>query len=223
MTAQTDPVVAAQAVPAKESDAERNFANLRKLVEKSKQENEELRREISEMKKTPPKRVVDDDDDDDGEPFVDKRTLNKKLAKFESKIDEIVDKRAEERAMSLIEQERRSAYLKENADFDNVMSGDVVQKFAEQHPNLARVILNMPEGFERQKLVYENIKALGAHKKDAEKSIQQTIDQNQRRSLYYQPSGMGNSPYAAVGDFSTQGQKGAYDKMQELKSRLRLG
>ena len=42
------------------------------------------------------------------------------------------------------------------------------------------------------------------------------------QSPYYQPSGMGTAPYAQSGDFSAHGQKQAYDKMQELKGRLRI-
>jgi hypothetical protein len=52
-------------------------------------------------------------------------------------------------------------------------------------------------------------------------SIQEKIDQN-RRSPYYQPSGMANSPYSSHGDFSHEGQKQAYEKMQALKKSLRL-
>ena len=55
-----------------------------------------------------------------------------------------------------------------------------------------------------------------------EPSIQDKIDAN-RRSPFYQPSGIGSAPYAGPdGDFSAAGQKTAYDKMQELKSRLRI-
>jgi hypothetical protein len=31
-----------------------------------------------------------------------------------------------------------------------------------------------------------------------------------------------NAPYSSVGDFSSTGQKQAYEKMQELKNRLRI-
>ena len=90
------------------------------------------------------------------------------------------------------------------------------------NPELAESILEMPEGFERQKLVYKNIKALGLHK-PAEKqaSIQDKIDAN-RRSPYYQPTGVSAGPYAGTGDFSKSGQKNAYDKMQQLKAQLRI-
>ena len=80
----------------------------------------------------------------------------------------------------------------------------------------------MPEGFERQKLVYKNIKALGVHKPEQKQpSIQDKVDAN-KRSPFYQPNGVGSAPYSSVGDFSAGGQKNAYEKMQQLKSKLRI-
>ena len=119
-----------------------------------------------------------------------------------------------------ITEERQNNWMKNNPDFQEVMSH--AEKFAQLDPELAETILEMPAGFERQKLVYKNIKALGIHKeKPRESSVQEKIDAN-RRSPYYQPSGVGASPYGNVGDFSPSGQKQAHDKMQELKNRLRL-
>ena len=130
--------------------------------------------------------------------------------------------KAEEKARSLVEQERTSQYLKDNSDFNQVMNSDVVQKFADAHPKLAEQILRMPDGFDRQKLVYEAIKSMGIDKPvPKQQSIQDKIDAN-RKSPYYQPSGVGSSPYSQVGDFSDVGQKNAYDKMQQLKKNLRL-
>ena len=82
----------------------------------------------------------------------------------------------------------------------------------------------MPDTFERQKLVYKNIKALKLNQEPSAKpSVQEKIDSN-RRSPFYQPSGTATAPYSGGGgDHSPQGQKTAYAKMMELKSRLRLG
>ena len=116
-------------------------------------------------------------------------------------------------------EERKNSWLKNTPDFYEIMGH--AQAFAERDPELAETILSMPEGFERQKLVYKNIKALGLHKKEEPRaSIQDKIDQN-KRSPYYQPSGMGAAPYAAAGDFTPSGMKNSYAKMQELKNRLR--
>jgi len=98
-----------------------------------------------------------------------------------------------------------------------------VEKFAQMDPELADTILEMPDTFERQKLVYKNIKALGVHKpKVVEASIQAKVDAN-RKSPYYQPTGVSPAPYNnSAGDFSPSGQKNAYDQMQKLKAQLRI-
>lgn len=164
----------------------------------------------------------EDDDDDDTDPYVDRRKLDKKLSQFEKNMEQKIEAKAESKARALIAEEKQSNYLRENSDFNHIMSSDVVQKFADKHPKLAENILRMPEGFERQKLVYETIKAMGIDKPlSKEPSVQEKIDAN-RKSPYYQPTSVGAAPYASVGDFSPAGQKNAYDKMVELKARLRL-
>jgi len=205
------------------TDLEKNIVNIRKSLEKEREEKVALKQEVEELKRLmkQPKQV-DDDDDYSNEPYVDPRTLDKKLSKFEKSLESRFDQKVEQRATALIEQERQVNYLKENTDFQEVMSPEVLQRFVEKHPKVANAILGMPDNFERQKLVYENIKAFGVHKKDEPKPIQDTINNN-RRSAYYQPSGIASAPYAAAGDFSATGQKSAYQKMQDLKNRLRLG
>lgn len=119
-----------------------------------------------------------------------------------------------------LKEERKQNWIKTNPDFYEVLQN--AEKFAQADPELAESILEMPEGFERQKLVYKNIKALGLHKPQVKQpSIQEKVDAN-RRSPYYQPSGVATAPYASVGDFSQGGQEQAYKKMQELKKQLRL-
>lgn len=180
----------------------------------------ELERKIEEIEKVAVKRRDDDDDENDNEPYVDSKRLKKELEKFSRNFGENVERRAEEKSRKIIDEERRSNWLKQNPDFSDVMQH--AQVLADKDPEWAETILSMPEGFERQKLVYKNIKALGLHKKeDPKNSIQDKIDQN-RKSPFYQPSGIAAAPYAAVGDFSEAGQKSSYDKMQELKKRLRL-
>jgi translation elongation factor P/translation initiation factor 5A len=164
----------------------------------------------------------DEDDQEDNEPYVDRRKLSKELNKFQANIEKTIDQKAEAKAAAMIEVERKHSYLRENADFEQVMNPDTIEKFAQKHPRLAENILRMPDGFERQKLVYENIKALGVDKPEQKQSsVQEKIDAN-KRSPYYQPSGVGSAPYAAAGDFSEAGQKNAYEKMKELKKRLRI-
>lgn len=168
------------------------------------------------------KQVNNDDDEPSDEPYVDEKRLNRKLAKFEERFDKKVDEKAEAKARSLLEQERQSNFLKQNPDFHQILNQDLITKFAEKHPEIAEPMLEMPDNFARQKLLYQNIKALGLNREpEKAPSIQDTINKN-RKSPFYQPSGIGNAPYAATGDFSDAGQKSAYDKMQDLKRRLRI-
>lgn len=162
-----------------------------------------------------------DDDDDDSEPYVDSKKLNRKLAAFEQTFEKKVDAMAEQKARSMIEQERQNSFLKSNPDFQEVLSPEMIKKFAEKHPDIAEPMLDMPDNFSRQKLLYQNIKALGLTRPTpVEPSIQQKIDAN-RKSPYYQPSGGNMPPYASQGDFSPNGQKNAYQKMQELITNRR--
>jgi hypothetical protein len=207
----------------KPNDKELNFRKLEMKFEQERQARIAAEEKASKAEQLiSQRRSSDDEDDDSNEPYVDHRRLEKKFARFERNIEEKIDQKAEAKATAMIEAEKKSSYLRENSDFNQVMSSDVVQKFADKHPRLAENILRMPDSFERQKLVYENIKAMGIDKPAIkEPSIQEKIDAN-RRSPYYQPSSVGAAPYSNGGDFSPSGQKNAYEKMKELKGRLRI-
>jgi hypothetical protein len=207
-------------VDPKQAEKELNFRKQQQMyerqLEQERAEKERLRQELEQRS-----RISASDDDDDDEPYVDKKKLEKKLAKFGEQTKQQTQGEIQRAVQTALQEERRQNWLKQNSDFYEVMQH--AEKFANHDPELAETILQMPEGFERQKLVYKNIKALGLHQeKPKQPSIQEKIDSN-KRSPYYQPSGVGSAPYAAAGDFSASGQKNAYDKMQELKQRLRLG
>lgn len=209
----------------KPSDKELNFRALEaKLAQEraARLEAEKKAMEIERMAQESQRRRQEqqDDDDNDDEPYIDKKRLQMFEKNFERRLEEKIEKKAEEKARKLLDQEKRDSWLRNNPDFYDIMQH--AEDFANHDPELAETILQMPEGFERQKLVYKNIKALGLHKpKVQEQTIQQKIDAN-RRSPYYQPSGISPAPYSNQGDFSASGQKNAYDKMQELKKRLRI-
>lgn len=206
-----------QPVAAQTNDIESNFKTQRrmyeKMLEKERQEKLELQRQLQQ-------RTIPDDDDDDDEPYVDRKKLEKKLNKFGQQTKQETETIVQQEVRKALDEERKQNWMRNNPDFYEVMGH--AQKFADKDPDLAESILAMPESFERQKLVYKNIKALGIHKKEEPKpSIQETIDRN-KRSPYYQPTGVAAPPYAAAGDFSPTGQKSAYEKMQQLKAQLRI-
>lgn len=200
----------------KQDTKELNFANLRakyeRELDKERAEKVELERKLKEASSK--------DDDDDSEPYVDQKKLERKLTKYSQTTQSEIQKAmevAKDRAKEEIKQEM---WLENNPDFYDILKH--AEAFAARAPKLAETILRMPEGFERQKLVYQNIKELGIDKPpQKQSSIQEKVDAN-RRSPYYQPSGTGTAPYAANSDFSAAGQESAYKKMQELKKNLRI-
>jgi hypothetical protein len=204
-----------------QQDKEYNFAMLNKKLQAETQARMEAEKRAEEAVKAAQQRQTQDDDDDGDEPYVDHKRLNKKLSNFEKTMEQKIEQKAEVIARAMVEQQKHESWLKANPDFKEVIE-QYADKFAAADPDLAESILEMPNTFERQKLVYKNIKALGLHKPPVpQQSIQDKIDAN-RRSPYYQPSGVGTAPYSGQGDFSQSGQKNAYDKMKELQNKLRL-
>jgi len=189
-----------QATETKPNDKELNFRMLEQKYEQKlaqqKAENDRLAKELEQKSRMPYK----DDDEEDTEPYVDHKKLKREQAKFGQQLKQETQTEIQKAVQTALHQERQQNWIKNNPDFYDVMKH--AEKFAQTDPELAETILEMPEGFERQKLVYKNIKALGIH---------------------YQPSGIASAPYEGnKGDYSPSGQKNAYDKMQELKNRLRI-
>jgi hypothetical protein len=213
--------VSEQPVEQKQSDKEYNFAQIRKQLEQERAARVQAEEKAAQlMQQHAQKQHVEDDDGDD-EPYIDRKRLKKELGKVVQQTSTDTDQKINNAVQKALAEERRNQWMKNNPDFYEVMNH--AQKFAEKDPELAETILEMPDTFERQKLVYKNIKALGLHKKEEPKStIQDTVNRNQRNP-YYQPSGIGTAPYGATADFSEAGQKNSYQKMKELQARLRLG
>jgi hypothetical protein len=199
------------------SDKELNFRLQAASYEKKLAEKEnalkEYERRLEELSRT------QNDKEDDYEPYVDEKKLNKKLTQFGQQTQQ----QTQQEIRKMLKEERDQMWVQSHSDFDEIMKGENLQKFANKDPELAKTILEMPDTFERKKLVYNNIKALGLHKPEEPKENIQDLINNNPRKLYYQPSNVGQGPYNSSGDFSQKGQKEAYEKMQELKSRLRLG
>lgn len=215
----TSPAQDNQAQTTQPSDKELNFRALEQRYQKQLEQERAARLEAERIAQERVQQTSHDDDDDD-EPYVNKKKLDKKLSHFGEQTKKQTKAEIDNAVNQALYKERQQSWLNQNKDFHEIMK--YAEKLYEKDPELAETILEMPESFERQKLVYKNIKALNLHVPQVqEPSIQEKIDKN-RRSPYYQPSGVGTSPYQSMGNFSPTGQKEAYDKMQELKSRLRL-
>ena len=208
----------------KPSDKELNFraleAKYQRQVEQERSARLDAERRNQELEANKQAKMQEEDDDNSSEPYIDEKRFNKKLNKFGQATQTEIQKAMEQAKISAKEELKQEMWLDNNPDFYDTLQH--AEKFAQEAPELAKTILRMPEGFERQKLVYQNIKHLGIDKPKAkEPSIQEKIDAN-RKSPYYQPSGVGSSPYQSQSDFSPAGQKQAYAKMQELKARLSI-
>lgn len=209
-----------QAQEPKANEKELNFRRLEEKYERQLSQERQKREEAERAVQQYSQQKIQEDEEDDSEPYVDHKKLNKTLSKFGQNTQTEIQKAMEIAKKTAKEELKREMWLESNPDFYDVLNH--AERFAQKAPKLAETILKMPEGFERQQLVYQNIKELGLHRaEEKQQSIQDKIDAN-RRSPFYQPSGVGAAPYAPVGDFSQNGQKQAYDKMKELQQRLRL-
>ena len=222
MTSQTNQV---QTPDSKPTDKELNFRQLEakyeRQLQQQKEETDRLKRELEERNRSESK-PQSTEEEEDAEPYVDHKRLKKTLNNFGQNTQTEIQKAMKMAKDSAKEELKQEMWLENNPDFYDVLQH--AEKFAQKAPKLAATILRMPEGFERQKLVYENIKQLEIDKPEQKQpTIQDKIDAN-RKSPYYQPTNISSAPYAgSQSDYSPNGQKQAYDKMQELKNRLRLG
>jgi hypothetical protein len=219
-----NPAIATEEQKPAPSDKELNFRKQEEMFNR-KLEQERLARQQAEERLSQLERMVqgkvkseEEDEELTDEPYVDHKRLQKAQARMEKKIVGETDSRIQQEVRKAIAEERKAQWMKQNTDFFEVM--DHAQAFADRDPELAETILAMPEGFERQKLVYKSIKALGLHKKEEPKpSMQQQIDSN-RRNMFYSPSGMSPPAFEQKGDFSEQGQKNAFSKMKQAQKRI---
>jgi hypothetical protein len=215
-------------VPAQEqkpNDKEFNFRQIEAKLQQERVARLEAEKRAAEAEKLAheavSKKTHESEEENYTEPYVDDKRLEKKLNKFGQNTQSEIQKAMQMAKQQAKEELKQEMWLEQNPDFYDILQH--AEKFAQKAPKLAENILRMPEGFERQKLVYHNIKELGIDKPEQKQSsVQEKIDAN-KRSPYYQPSGVGTAPYASAGDFSPAGQKNAHAKMQELKNRLRLG
>jgi hypothetical protein len=207
----------------KTNDKEYNFVQIRKQLESKNQENQQLKEELEKIKKVSQDRLTPPDDDDDDEPYVDRKRLKRELGKVVQQTATETESKIQDAVNRALGEERQRQWLSQHNDFEQIMQH--AQKIQDSDPELADIILNMPNTFERHKLVYKHIKATGLHNPaPAKTNIQDKIDAN-RRSPFYQPSGIPSPGYGIVNggkEYSDTEMKSAYDVMQQSKRRLRI-
>lgn len=206
----------------KVTDKELNFRALEAKYQRQLEQERAGRIEAERIaQEAMAKKLQIPEDDDDDEPYVDKKRLKREQARFGEQMKQQTQSEIQKSVQMALSEERKQNWLKQNPDFYDTLSQHA-QRFAEKEPELAESILQIPDDFERQKLAYKNIKALGINRPESKQpSVQEKVDAN-RRSPYYQPSGVAAAPYAQAGDFSAAGQKNAYSKMKELQKQLRI-
>jgi len=206
----------------KSNSKEYNFQAIRQQLDREKAETAEANRKANEAIKALEdlkKRITpQEEEDDDSEPYVDRKKLERKLNHFGQKTQDEIQKTSQMTKQQVKDEIRQEMWIENNPDFFDVLQN--ADKLAQKAPRLAEAILKMPDNFDRQKLVYQNIKEFGLDKPEQkQQSIQEKIDSN-RKPLFYQPTSVANAPYNYGGDFSKEGKKNAYNKMKELKSRM---
>lgn len=221
-----DKAVTAQ--PAADNSKEINFKKQTEYYEGVLQEERRRRLELEQALKSvaaKPQNESQEDDEDD-EPYVDRKRLDKTLNRFASKSREETRSEIQKAVSEALNQERQSSWLRLHPDFYEVMQH--AQAFADKNPDLAEDYLDLEAAdFKKQKMVYNNIKAMGLHKKEEPKASIQDEIKNNKKGQFYTPSGMGAPPYQpfVVGgkDYSDQEKQAAFAKMRELQQKLRAG
>lgn len=208
----------------KSNDKENNFralqAKYERQLEQERSARLEAEREREELRNKQAQASSHEEEEDD-QPYVDRKRLSKTLDKFGQNTQSQIDKGMEIAKQRAKEELKQEMWLENNPDFYDVLQH--AERFAQRSPKLAETILKMPDNFDRQKLVYQNIKEFGLDKPEVkQQTIQDKIDAN-KKGPFYRPSELGTAPYNSQGgDFSPAGQKNAYEKMQQLQSQLRL-
>jgi len=204
-----------------QNDRDRNFRALEAKYQRQLEQERAARIEAERIAQEAQRRPQEIDDDDNSDPYVDHRKLQKNLKRHGEEIKQQTQSEIQRAVQQAREEAKQEAFLDAHGDFYDTIEKNA-KKLLDKSPALTKSILAMPDNFERQKLVYQTIKEMGLDKPpQKEASIQDTIDKN-RQNPYYQPSNIGNPGHQTQGDFSPNGQKAAYEKMQELKSRLSL-
>lgn len=226
MTNPVETKVQPAAAPA-DNSKEINFKKQTEYYEGVLQEERRKRLELEQaIKSMAPKQKEEPEEEEDDEPYVDRKKLDKTLNKFANKSREETKSEIQRAVNEALNNERQNSWLKTHPDFYEVMQH--AQAFADKNPDLAEDYLDLEAAdFKKQKMVYNNIKAMGIHKKEEPKpSIQDQIKDN-KKGYFYAPSGIGSPPFqpfiAGGKEYSQEEQKAAFHRMRQLQEKLRVG
>lgn len=213
--------VVAPVQDAVDQEKQRNFAELRRIAETERAERIRLQEEINQLRMNV---KPADDDEDDSEPYVDNKKFKKKLTQFEQNLGRQTSDIVKHEVEKALREERKQSWFKTNNDFHKVMTPEILNKFEDQYGDEAKSILTHPDEFERQRLAYYSIKAKGLDRPEIKQLSAQELAEKNRKTPYYQPSGVSSSPYGGtVGrNVSEEEGKAALANMRNLQKNLRI-
>lgn len=216
----------------KASDKEFNFRRLEAEREKEREarikaelEAQMRQKELEEIKEylKPKEKDPFDDSDDVIDPELRSR-IEAKLAKerstFERKAEEIA-KSTYERIQREKEEAEKKNYLQklrgEFKDYDDVVSEQNLAVMFEKDPVFAEAALKIPDDYDRRKLVYARIKALGPQEEAP--SVKDKVLENQKNP-YHVPSGSAPTSNAVDYDLNTrESREAAYKRLKQAQRR----
>ncbi len=213
--------VVAPVQDAVEQEKQKNFAELRRIAENERSERIRLQEELDQLRRSAKPL---DDDEDDSEPYVDNKKFKKKLNQFGQELGQKTSEIVRAEVEKALQEERKSSWLRQNVDYNSVMSDANVAKFKEKYEDECRSILSHPDQFEQNRLAYYAIKAKGLDRPEIKQPSAQELADKNRRTPYYQPSGIPNAPYGgSLGrNVSEEEGKAALANMRSLQKNLRI-
>lgn len=207
-------------------DKDYNFRRLEEEKNRSREneirlemQNQMLQKELSEIKEYLKPKEADPFEgiDDLIEPELKQRLeakINKVSSNLERKAEEIAERKIEERERKKAEAEK-SNFLqklqKDYSDYDQVMSDQNIADFAKADPDTLKIVLALPDEYEKRRYLYSRIKGQKAAK---EPTVQDKVQKN-LKNPYFVPSSAAPTSNAIDYDLNAPGARAAaYQKLK---------
>lgn len=177
------------------SDADKNFAALRREKERVEKENREYRQRMQEYEASAKKAASQRDPSD----LAELRDLEE--------LRQSASREREEYRRELAEIRLRTQY----SDIDKVLSAENIAKFKESDPDLAQLIADMPDDSKKALAAYKYIKKMGIGQEDDFSKEKEAIEANKQKPRS-SSSASRQSPLSEMNNF--------IEKPDEYRKRL---
>lgn len=187
-----------------ESDAEKNFRELREKTKRIERERDEAMRilqTMQEQQKSQETQPVEEDDDVNLGP--DELAEGKHLSKVGRKIKKLEEQLRNYQKAS-VESSAEARVKSQFHDFDKVVSQDNIALLKEMHPEIAATLNSNPDLYTKAASAYKMIKNLGIYKEDVFKSERDVAQSNlnKPRPLTSVSPQQGDSPLSRANAFA---------------------